>query len=205
MKDIYDLRSIVNTAVFPWNEIPIGIAKSVKKASIFYGHNSASNDLTMEQQEWHRAITEGKPIKGLDILLTQAKTWHDAWYKLGQADHWTPTPNIQYFPKVQQWLKENNIFKETGRQIVFIQLQNASTPRHVDQDLNNAPEEFRTPSEFIWITADRLGKRLFVNDVEAPHITWFNSYIEHYTLPENGLRWSIRIDGKFTEEFKKKL
>lgn len=205
MKDIYDLRSIVNTESFPWDEMSIGIARSIKRASIFYGHDSAESNLTTEQQVWHNAIIAGKPLKGLDIMLTQAKTWHDAWYKLGHADHWTPTVNMQYFPRLQQWLKENNIFKEIGRQILFIQLQNTSTPRHVDEDLNNAPEEHRRPMEFIWITSDQLGKRLFVDDVEAPHITWFNSYIEHYTLPEPGLRWSIRIDGQFTEEFKNKL
>jgi hypothetical protein len=205
MKDIYDLTGILNTNLFPWSEIPVGIARSVKKASIFYGHNSIESDLTMEQQVWHNAITASKPIKGLDILLTQAKSWHDAWYKLGHADHWIETDNFKHFPRLQKWLTANKIFKEIGRQIVFIQLQNAGTPRHVDQDLNDAPEEFRQPSEFIWITSPNQGKKLFVNNVQTPHITWFNSYTEHYTQPEDGIRWSIRIDGKFTEEFKKKL
>lgn len=205
MKDIYNLQSVVNTHSFPWDEIPLGIAKSAKKASIFYGHNYNIEGLTPEQQVWHKSITTGSPLKGLDILLTSAKTWHDAWYKLGYKEHWTPTANIQNFPLLQTWINESNIFKQVGRQIVFIQLQNSSTPRHVDQDLKHAPEEYRNNSEFIWITSPSMGKKLFVNDVQTSYIAWFNSYKEHYTLSEPGLRWSIRIDGLFTDDFKEKL
>lgn len=205
MKDVYDLTTIVGSSLFPWDEIPIGIAKSGKKASIFYGHNHNVQGLTSEQQVWHKNITTGSALKGLDILLTTAKSWHDAWYKLGIADHWSPTDNVQNFPLLQQWLKQSNIFKQIGRQIVFIQLQNANTPKHIDQNLNNAPEEFRKNAEFIWITSNTMGKKLFVNEVQTSHITWFNSYAEHYTLPESGIRWSIRIDGQFSDNFKEKL
>lgn len=205
MKDIYDLTNIVDAQTFPWDEIPMGIAKSTKKASIFYGHNHNILGLTPEQQVWHKNITAGSSLKGLDILLTSAKSWHDAWYKLGYEEHWTPTANILNFPLLQTWITQSNIFKQTGRQIVFIQLQNANTPKHVDQDLKKAPEEFRKESEFIWITSNTTGKKLFVNNVQTPNIAWFNSYAEHYTMPEQGLRWSIRIDGLFTDEFKEKL
>lgn len=205
MKDIYDLRKIVNIESFPWNEIPIGIAKSTKKASIFYGHGYNIPGLTPEQQVWYRNITTSSPLKGLDILLTTAKTWHDSWYKLGLEEHWSPTHNLQNFSLLQSWIKQSNIFKQTGRQIVFIQLQNEHTPKHVDQDLNNAPEEFRNNSEFIWLTSENNGKKLFVDNVEVPCIAWFNSYKEHYTLADSGLKWSIRIDGFFTDEFKEQL
>lgn len=205
MKDSYDLTSIANVESFPWDEIPTGIARSTKKASIFYGYNFVESKLTREQQMWRDAIVQGLPLKGLDILLTSAKNWKGSWYRLGIEKDWAPTENLQHFPRLQQWLKASNIFKEIGRQIVFIQLQNTSTPRHVDQQLNDAPEEYRAQPEFIWITSPNLGKRLFINDVEVSHITWFNSYLEHYTLPDSGLRWSIRVDGKFTDEFKKEL
>jgi hypothetical protein len=205
MKDIYDLRSIVNAESFPWEEIPIGIAKSGKQAGVFYGHYDASMDLSHEQQVWYNSIVNSEPLNALIVLLTSAKSWLDAWYKLEIEEYWNSTPNIKNFPLLQTWIKQSNIFKQTGRQLVFLQLQNANSPRHVDADLNNAPEEYRKNSEFIWITSETNGKKLFVNNIEAPYITWFNSYLEHYTLPESGVRWSIRIDGLFTEEFKEKL
>jgi hypothetical protein len=205
MKDFYDLRSVLDMSAFPWSEIPVGIAKSNKKASIFYGHTSNTGGLTPEQNTWYASITNGTALNGLDILLTSATTWADAWYKLGHRDHWTETVNIQYFPALQNWICNSNIFEETGRQIIFIQLQHSSTPRHVDQDINLAPVEYRKNQEFIWITSETNGKKLFVNNIQVPNVVWFNSYQEHYTLPDNGLRWSLRIDGKFTKEFKEKV
>lgn len=205
MKDSYDLTSVIDMTNFPWDEIPLGIAKSVKKASIFYGNNHNAHGLTPEQKTWYDSVVNSQPLKGLDILLTSAKSWHDAWYKLGINEHWTPTANLQYFPRLQAWLTEIKVFEQIGRQIIFIQLQHASTPKHVDQNLRDAPAEYQRPSEFIWITHKDHGKKLIVNNSETSHVTWFNSYAEHYTLPDSGLKWSVRIDGMFTDKFKKEL
>lgn len=41
--------------------------------------------------------------------------------------------------------------------------------------------------------------------VDSSLFPWFNSYAEHYTLPESGIRWSVRIDGQFSNDFKEKL
>lgn len=205
MKDFYDLRSVLNMSTFPWFEIPVGIAKSSKKASVFYGHTGKVRGLTPEQNTWYATIANGAAFKGLDILLTTATTWDDAWYKLGHSEHWNNTANMRHFPMLQSWVRNANIFEEIGRQIIFIQFQNSSTPRHVDQDINLAPVEYRKNHEFIWITSEANGKKLFVNDIQVPNIVWFNSYEEHYTLPDDGLRWSLRIDGKFTKEFKEKI
>lgn len=205
MKDFYDLRSALDMSTFPWSEIPMGIAKSSKKASIFYGHISKVRGLTPEQNAWYSIIANGAALKGLDILLTAAKTWDDAWYKLGYSEHWTETVNIRHFPLLQNWIRKAGIFEQTGRQIIFIQFQNSSTPKHVDEDINQAPIEYRKNQEFIWITSETNGKKLFVNDCQVSNVVWFNSYQEHYTLPEPGLRWSLRIDGQFTKEFREKI
>lgn len=205
MKDFYDLRSVLDVTAFPWSEIHIGIAKSNKKASIFYGHTGKARGLTPEQNTWYESITNGTALKGLDILLTSATNWTDAWYKLGYSDHWTETANMQYFPALQNWIRNTGVFEETGRQIIFIQLQNSSTPKHIDDNIDLAPAEYRKNQEFVWITSETNGKKLFVNNNQVPNVVWFNSYQEHYTLPEIGLRWSLRIDGKFTKEFREKL
>lgn len=201
MKDFYDLRSVLDVSAFPWSEIPIGIAKSNKKASIFYGHTGKSIGLTPEQNTWYESITNGTALKGLDILLTSA----NAWYKLGHRNHWTETANMQYFSALQNWIRNTGVFEQTGRQIIFIQLQNSSTPKHIDDNIDLEPAEYRKNQEFVWITSESNGKKLFVNDCQVPNVVWFNSYQPHYTIPEPGLRWSLRIDGKFTKEFKEKL
>jgi hypothetical protein len=205
MNDFYNLEGIVPIDSFPWEEIRLGIAKSIKNASIFYGHDhSNSKNLTQEQYVWYQAISKKEKIKGLDILLTAAKTWHDAWYKLGVNLHWYPADNLRHFPLLQQWIKNSGIFKETGRQIIFIQIQGSNTPEHVDQNFDAIPAEYKRAPEFLWIT-EKDGKKLFVNNTETGNIVWFNSFKPHYTAPADGLRWSLRIDGYFTDEFKSKL
>lgn len=205
MKDFYDLRSKIDMSLFPWAEIHTGIAKSHKKASVFYGFSGRDRGLTPEQNTWYESITNGHALKGMDILLTSAKAWEDAWYKLGQGDHWTETANMQYFPALQNCIRNTGVFEQTGRQIIFIQLQNSNTPKHVDNNIDLVPAEYRKNPEFVWITSESNGKKLFVNDCQVPNVVWFNSYQPHYTIPEPGLRWSLRIDGKFTKEFKEKL
>ena len=207
MNDIYDLTAILPMDRFPWDDVIQGISKSKKKASIFYGVSRNKFNLTPEESTWYWALSLNEAVHGLDILLTVPRNpslWSEAWYKLGQGDFWQYNENMQYFAGLQAWLKSANVFKETGRQIVFIQLQHSATPPHVDQDLQRAPAEYQQPAEFIWITPSN-GKQLMVNGNPAPHVCWFNSYVYHGTQPAAGIRWSLRIDGRFTEEFKDKL
>lgn len=208
MNNIYDLTSLIPMEDFPWQEVVLGASKSTKKASIFYGIGKNEHQLTPEQTTWYAALNEGTALKGLDILLTQPRDqskWNDAWYQLGSSDFWEPSSNMQHFPSLQSWINSINVFAETGRQIIFIQLQNQSTPPHVDQDPRRAPPGYQDPTEFLWITSARGGKQLIVHGQTAPHVCWFNSYVSHHTLAAPGLRWSLRIDGRFTEQFKEKL
>lgn len=207
MKDFYNLSSIVPVESFPWDSVLKGIAKSNKKASVFYGYtsNDIETGLTKEQTQWYKSLKEGNSILGLDILLTTAKTWHDAWYRLTDKTHWVPTAELNNFPELIQWIRDAKIFKETGRIIFFIQLPFCNTPKHVDQNFEQIPDPYKVDPEFLWITQPTNGKELLVNGIKTDYVTWFNSYTTHETLPAPGLRWSLRIDGKFTDEFKQKI
>jgi hypothetical protein len=208
MRDFYNLETIVDLTQFPWDEMYVGIAKCKKNASIFYGHESqewANFNLTSEQGTWFNSIKYGTPLKGLDILLTNPIRWPGHWYQLDIDTFWKPVPNIEYFPKLQEWIKNSGVFMGTGRQIIFIQLQNQCTPPHIDQDVSKIPPGFSHEREFLWITPRDGGKKLLVNGVQTGHITWFNNYQRHETIPEPDVRWSLRIDGKFTDEFKNKI
>jgi hypothetical protein len=207
MNDIYNLSAMVPMETFPWEEVLVGLSKANRKASVFYGHsdNKIQPGLTKEQTQWYTAFKSGNSILGLDILLTTAKTWNDAWYRLSDKDHWTATPEIQHFPKLVEWIKESKVFQNTGRIIFFIQLPFCNSPKHVDEDFDRIPEPYKQHPEFLWITQSTNGKELLVNGVKTDYVTWFNSYTTHETLPAPGLRWSLRIDGKFTDEFKKRI
>lgn len=208
MKDFYNLDSIVDLSGFPWEEIHTGLPKCKKNASIFYGHDTiedSAKSLTPEQRVWFRTLKYGQPLKGLDVLLTNPQAWPGHWYRIDDPTYWHPTPDMQHFPQLTKWIQTSGIFTGTGRQIFFIQLQHQCTPPHIDEDRSKIPSGYGNQREFIWITSPINGKKLLVNGVQTSNITWFNNYVEHQTLPEPEVRWSLRIDGKFTPEFKNKI
>jgi len=187
MNDIYDLTAVIPMHNFPWHEIMPAIDISRKTPTHFYGHPKDS------------------PLLGKDVFLTNPKDWKTAWYMLGEEEHWTRSINVVYFPLLVDWISKLNIFKGIGRIVILIQDPNKFTPPHIDMDITRAPVEYQKPIEFIWITPPVNGKQLFVNDNPAPYVCWFNSYAIHRTEPKDAITWSLRIDGKFTDQFKQNL
>jgi len=212
MKDCYDLSSIIDINTFPWDVFYRGIAKSRRKASVFYGYDGATprDFTTAEEFKWYKSLITGDDIGNMDVLLTRPKDlskWNSAWYQLGNSDFWMEDDAMKNFKEVSNWIADLNIFQGTGRQIVFIQLGNSYTPPHVDQDLTRAPIGFRSTPEFIWLTNPNplLKKELYVNGTPASCVNYFNSYKTHETKSAPGLRCSFRVDGRFTDEFRSKL
>lgn len=210
MKNVYDLSRVLPMYSFPFKEIILGASKSSKSASIFYGITDRIEGYSREETTWIRALAEAEPLKGMDILLTKPTDpdrWNESWYRLGDESYWEPNSNMKYFPELQHWIASTRVFEQVGRQIVFIQMQGSNTPEHVDQEAVNAPDgTVIEPPEFLWITSAKIGKKLVVDGkIVDTNVCWFNSYTPHQTLPSDGLRWSLRIDGKFTAEFKNKL
>jgi hypothetical protein len=187
MKDIYDLTLEVPFDKFPWEEINLGIKKSNKSPTRFYGHPADAIGL------------------GSDIFLTSAVDRKNAWYKLAEKENWKNNINMNNFPLLQTWITNLTFFKNTGRILFFLQEAGKFTPAHIDEDINRAPIEYQIPSEFIWLTNSVNGKKLIVNGNQAPYACWFNSYLTHNTIPSDTETWSLRIDGKFTDEFKQKI
>jgi len=185
MKDIYDLTSILSLNDFPWIEVQNGLIESENFPSGFYG---IKKDGTM----------------GYTVSLTvQKNSGPYRWYMLEISEEWVDHENKKNFPLLCQWIKNSNIFKNTGRIIFFVQPPNISTPAHIDEDLSRAPTEYQKPREFIWLTHPDTGKQLFVNNTPAPYACWFNSYTLHSSTPSEIITWSLRIDGNFTDNFKK--
>lgn len=206
MKDLYDLSNMIPVDGIPWEEIYTGIAKSIKRSVPFYGYNdNILPGFSREETEWYNSIKFGDNLKGLAVILRLPKDSKSAWYTLGERNNWYETENYKHFPKLIQWVNDADIFTETGRIIFFIQLIGTHTPRHIDMDLSKAPIEYQKRTEFIWLTDPNNPKQLLVNDVAAGNFTWFNNFIPHETLPTTKTKFSLRIDGKFNDTFKKKL
>ena len=206
MHDFYDLSNLIPIDRISWEELYKGIAKSTKQGVPFYGHNDhVIPGFNREETEWYHSIKFGDSLKGLAVILRSPKNPKTAWYTLGESNNWNETANYKHFPELIKWINDSNIFTETGRIIFFIQLVGTQTPRHIDEDLSNAPLEYQKRTEFIWLTDPNNPKQLLVNGSPTKNFTWFNNYVPHETLSSNTTKFSLRIDGKFTEEFKKKL
>jgi hypothetical protein len=186
-KNLYDLTSVISFDKFSWEEIPKGIELSIKTDTRFYGYDYLRQDL------------------GKDIFLTWPLVRNQSYFTLGEKNLWRDSPNMINFPSLKLWINSINIFKNTGRILIFLAEPNIFTPSHIDEDLDKAPKEYQHRAEFIWITSPINGKNLIVDGQPASYACWFNNYSVHSSIPQDIMTWSLRIDGKFTDEFKKIL
>jgi len=208
MNDFYDLTSLLPLDTFPWENLYRGLAKSAKFGMPFYGYSEEPliDNFTREEAEWYKSIKYGDNLKGLAVMLRLPKERGSAWYTLGESKNWYNFDyNYRHFPELITWINKSNIFTETGRIMFFIQLVGTHTPPHIDMDLSKAPIEYQKNTEFIWLTDPKNPKQLLVNGIPTSNFTWFNNFTTHETLPTTTTKFSLRIDGKFTKDFKKKI
>ena len=183
-KNLYDLTSVISFDRFPWEEILKGIESSIKTNTRFYGHDHLKRDL------------------GKSIPLTCKLEQHQTYFTLCEAELWKKHSNMIHFPLLQSWINDINVFKSTGRMLIFLNEPNKPTLPHIDEDFSKAPKEYQHRAEFIWITSPTNGKNLIVDDQTAAYACWFNNYSVHSSISQDIMTWSLRIDGKFTDEFK---
>ena len=183
-KNLYDLTSVISFDKFPWEEMSNGIELSSKGNSRFYGYDHLKQDL------------------GEYVPLTYPVERYQSYFTLCEEELWKIHSNMINFPSLKSWIDRINIFKNTGRILIFLTEPNKSTPPHIDEDLSKAPKEYQHRAEFIWITSPINGKNLIVDGQSTSYACWFNNYSVHSSIPQDIMTWSLRIDGKFTDEFK---
>lgn len=199
---------------FPWEEVYVGLAKARKTVTTFYGdihstqytHTFDERWTDRDQWRWYNSLRHGVNVEGFNVSLsscTNMSYTNQWWARSHQSAFWKPTAEAALFPQLQQWIRESGIFTETGRKVFFIQIAGQGSPIHTDFDPSKVSPELRKPGEFIWLTPPQLPKRLTVDGQPAPWCCWFNHFSPHGSQPETDTRWSLRIDGVFTEEFRK--
>jgi hypothetical protein len=124
------------------------------------------------------------------------------------------TVEAQYFPNVVKWVEEliGNIFEDIGR-VIFFHCEADGIPfEHRDLDAKNGVDVVKPHrNEFIHIRPNTK-KAFYVWDPETKNKTyincraaWWNDVDWHGGERIMEQSYSLRIDGKFTEEFRKKL
>ena len=120
-----DLRSHVDLESFPIEEALLGMAKSSKGVSTFYGDKHHGNydpekfgDRTTYR--WYNALKTDSPIESFVVGLNYF--FGDYWWARFGEPVWKPTANMAHFPLLQQWLVDQDIFSSIGRQTFFLNL-----------------------------------------------------------------------------------
>jgi hypothetical protein len=144
------------------------------------------------------------------------------YYFLWEEGDWNDRPGerqmteeSKYFPGVVDWvlkLKEENIFEHIGR-VIFFHCEHDGLPfEHRDLDAKNGMNKsFPHRNEFIHIRPDTRNQ-FYLWDPEEKmkyalntRAAWWNDQDWHGGNRIKTQSYGLRIDGKFTDEFRKTL
>jgi hypothetical protein len=128
------------------------------------------------------------------------------------------TEEAAYFPEIVDWVEnliKDDIFEHIGRVIFFVCEHDGVPFEHRDLDSKNGIKQIHeyTPhrNEFIHIRANTK-KGFYIWDPETQnkyylncHAAWWNDQDFHGGEKIIEQSYGLRIDGKFTENFRKKL
>lgn len=140
------------------------------------------------------------------------KTEEGGWETRFEEKTWTP--DSEYFPGLVAWLENlvsNNVMKHLGR-IIFFKQEHDTVPA-VHRDLYQGTADDYPPHrhEFIHITPDK-NKGMFLwnpstkeNVMMESRANFWNDLDWHSASPSTVNTYSLRIDGPFTDDFRKKI
>jgi hypothetical protein len=138
------------------------------------------------------------------IYLAQSKL-EDNYFDLDRTDLWEPTEEAREFALLMDFIATLP-FKATGRMLIMYDDAGRAGPAHRDHI------ETERCHEFIWFRTNfrkpfymldqRTGEKLYVESYSA----WFDTVNQfHGTDAHEGLGFSIRVDGLFTDEFRQRI
>jgi hypothetical protein len=129
----------------------------------------------------------------------------DSYFDLDRSDVWKPTQAAEEFTLLMDFIATLP-FETTGRMIVMYDDEPREIPAHRDHT------ETEVLHEFIWMRTnkDKPFYMLNCDTGEKKHVegysAWFDSVNQfHGSEPTDKLAYSIRVDGRFTEEFRTRI
>jgi hypothetical protein len=139
------------------------------------------------------------------------KTEDGGWETRFEEKAWTP--DAEYFPELVEWISrlKGSVFEHLGRIIIFKAEHDGRTALHRDLIYPNETDYFNHRHEFIHLRT-RLDRDFYIWDQQTDnkvtamsHAIFFNDQDWHNGGVCNRQTFSIRIDGKFTDEFRQKV
>lgn len=126
----------------------------------------------------------------------------DNYFDLDKTELWHPTTQANEFALLMNFIGTLP-FKATGRMMIMYDDVSRSVPAHRDH------VETEICHEFIWFRTNFHKSFYMLNHTTGEkkyvegHSAWFDSVNQyHGSDAAEGLSFSIRVDGKFTDEFR---
>jgi hypothetical protein len=148
-----------------------------------------------------RASAPEKPGQRM-IRLTESELPFN-YYDLDRTELWHPTEAAEEFSELMDFVATLP-FAATGRIFIMYDAAPTSVPAHQDHLDPNVCHEFvwfRTSLEKpLYMLNPQTGEKLYVSSYSV----WFDTVNQfHGCDPRDGLTFSVRVDGRFTEEFRR--
>jgi hypothetical protein len=138
------------------------------------------------------------------VYLAQSEREQD-YYDLDRTELWHPTADAEEFAELSAFIRTLP-FESTGRIIIMYDDGGRAVPAHRDHDSQELCHEFiwfRTNmAKPFYMLDPKGGEKLYVRS----HSAWFDTVNQfHGADASDGLSFSIRVDGRFAEEFRRQI
>ena len=141
-----------------------------------------------------------------EVWLTRTKAGVPYnYFDLDKPELWTRAPEAEEFAELLDFI-ETLPFETTGRMLIIYDDAGTAVPPHrdhLDAELCHEFVWFRTNlRKPFYVLNHRTGEKLYVSSYSV----WFDTVNQfHGSDPAAGLSFSIRVDGRFTDEFRKRI
>ena len=152
-------------------------------------------------------LLDGKDphLPGSRLIYLSRSSAPENYYDLDRTEMWETSEEAELFPELMDFIATLP-FKATGRMIIMYDDSGRAVSAHRDHD------SAELCHEFIWMRTNldkpffmlepATGEKLYV----ASHSAWFDTVNQYHGADAtDGLSFSIRIDGVFTDAFRAQI
>ena len=153
----------------------------------------------------HRLESDAPHLPGSRMIYLAQSERPDEYFDLDKTWLWRPTAAAEEFSELMDFIATLP-FKATGRMLIMYDEAGRAVTAHRDHD------EAARCHDFVWFRTNldkpfymlnhRTGEKRYVEGYSA----WFDSVNQfHGSDPRDGLSFSIRVDGRFTDDFRRRI
>lgn len=144
-------------------------------------------------------------LPGSRLVYLAQSTREQDYYDLDRTELWRPTAEAEEFAELVDFIRTLP-FAATGRAIIMYDDSGRAVPAHRDHDSAELCHEFiwfRTNFDKPFYMLDpETGEKLYVRS----HAAWFDTVNQYHGADASGgLSFSIRVDGRFADGFRRQI